>query len=321
MTIVPANEPRYLEKAPELECDVVTIDLQDSVVRIDKAKVAARAEAVAAIKKNLGKFKAREVCVRPNSPGSQWFVDDVKAVVEAGCDSIRLTHAYGVADVLFAERCIMAYANGRDVDIQIGVDMPRMVVELEQVAERATLVSGLSLSPSDLTLELGSANHGPRMSKSDNLLLYTRSKILTVARAKGWNAGDFTYLADRNNPDSLRECMLESKAWGFDGVGVGAPKHIPIANDVFGVPADELAWANDFIRKWEEQDNGPKWDRSMRFIDGKGYFAPTYEYARRLVFFKRVLDREPEASALFRQYGLGSEEYLAERRAAPIGAH
>ena len=312
MIIVPGNVTEYVEKARKLEVDVVTLDLQDSIVNIDSAKIEGRKAVVEALKQ--GGFKAREVCVRVNAPASPWFIDDLKAVVSAGAESIRLTHAHGVSDILFAERCIMAYSQGRPVDIQLGVDMPNAVVELEEIARQSTLISGLSLSPSDLTLELGSSNHGPRKSKSESGVLYTRSKILTVARAKGWNAGDFLLSADHMDPAAFREACLESRAFGFDGVAIIYPRTIEIGNDVFGVSAENLAWAQNFVDKWDAQNSGPNWHRAYRTIDGKGYFVPTYEYALRQLVLSKALAGDPECADAFRKFGMGAATHLAEKK-------
>lgn len=317
MIIVPGNVPEYLEKSRNLEVDVLTLDLQDSLVNVDEVKLEGRAMVVAALRKSgTGGFKAREVCVRVNSPSSQWFEDDIKAVVPAGAESIRLTHAYGVEDVLHAERCIKAASGGREVDIQFGLDMPQALMELEDIARQSTLISGISLSPSDFTLEMGSSNHGPRKPKNDDWLFYARSKIVTIARAKGWNAGDLSFTVDHQDTEAFRESMMESRAFGFDGTALIYPRTIPMANEVFGVSATDLDWAQNFVSKWDEQDKGPNWKRAFRMIDGKGYFAPTYEYAQRLITLDAVLRGDPQSVKAFREYGLGSAQYLSERRAA-----
>lgn len=313
MIIVPGNVQAYVDKARSFEADVVTLDLQDSIVNVDEAKLEGRRNVVAALQQ--GGFKARELCVRVNSPSSRWFVDDLRAVCGAGARSIRLTHAYGAADVIFAERLIKAFSDDREVDIQLGLDMPSAVVDLEEIARQSTLVTGLSLSPSDLTLELGSANHGPRKHNMEAPLLYTRSKILTVARARGWNAGDFAMNVDQTDAEAFRTACHASRAFGFDGMAVIYPRALGLANDVFGVDAENLAWAENFVAKWDEQDKGPDWHRAYRTIDGKGYFQPTYEYAQRQLLLHRVINGDAEATEIFSQHGLGSANYLAERTA------
>ena len=63
-----------LEKARDLPCDVVVLDLEDSVA--PEAKNAAR-DAVCAAVKTYGR---REVVVRINRAGTQWHQADLNAV-------------------------------------------------------------------------------------------------------------------------------------------------------------------------------------------------------------------------------------------------
>jgi citrate lyase subunit beta/citryl-CoA lyase len=317
MCIVPANVQEYLDKAPGLESDVVCFDVQDSITKHDGAKREGREMAVAAIKK--GGFKCREVNVRVNSPGSPWFLDDIKAFVgDAGVWSIRLTHAYGLDDVLYAEGAILAAANGRPVEITLSLDMPKALYEIEEIARRSKLITAIWLSAGDFALETGSANLGFHRTDSMDWLHYTRGRIVNVARANGWNCGDIVRAAPGGGPDALRVAMRESRMFGFDGTSVAAPRSIPIANEVYGVSAEELAWARNLVAKWEAQNDGPDWKRDFRVIDGTGVYAPTYEYAQRVIFFKDVIDGDPEKTQTFHEHGLASAAYLVERRAAPI---
>lgn len=317
MTIVPASVPEFIEKSVRLESDVVALDLQDAVVKVDSAKRKARDVAVAAILR--GGYRCREVCVRVNSPGSPWFIDDLKAVIAAGADSIRLTHAYGLADVLYAERCIMAFANGREVDIQLSLDMPSCLLELEDIARQSSLITAVWLSSGDFGLEMGSASHGPFATPSDEWLTYARSKIVSIARAKGWNAGDILRPLP-TEPDALRAALRRSRMFGFDGCAMVVPRLVSIVNEVFGVTADELAWAKDLVSQWEALAAGQEQERDFHVIDGRAVMRPGYEYALRVIHYDAVLRGDPEAVASYRKYGLATGDYLAERRAVPIVA-
>lgn len=316
MCIVPGNVPEYLDKAAALEADVVCFDVQDSIIKDDAAKIEGREMAVAAIKK--GGFKCREVNVRVNSPGSPWFLDDIKAFVgDAGVSSIRLTHAYGLDDVLYAEGAILAAAGGRPVEITLSLDMPKALFELDEIARRSKLITAIWLSAGDFALETGSANLGYHRLDNDEWLSYTRGRIVNVARAMGWNCGDIVR-APGGDAAALREAMRRSRMFGFDGTSVAAPRNIHIANEVYGVSAEELAWAENLVAKWEAQVTGPEAKRDFRVIDGQGVYAPTYEYAQRVIFYRDVINGDEAKTAAFHEHGLASTAYLVERRAAPI---
>src|SRR3546814_1845115 len=69
---LPASNPRAIEKARSLPCDVVILDLEDAVA--PEAKVAARAAAVAAAREGFG---GRELVVRVNALDTEWGADDL----------------------------------------------------------------------------------------------------------------------------------------------------------------------------------------------------------------------------------------------------
>ena len=73
---LPASNARAIEKARGLPCDMVILDLEDSVK--PDAKDAARAAAVSALAD--GGFGDRTVAIRLNGPDSVWHADDVAAV-------------------------------------------------------------------------------------------------------------------------------------------------------------------------------------------------------------------------------------------------
>ncbi|MDO8280929.1 MAG: aldolase/citrate lyase family protein [Burkholderiaceae bacterium] len=311
MVIVPGNVPEFLDKSRRIEADVLIFDLQDAIGKSDRAKREARDLTVAAIRQ--GGYKARELCVRVNSPGSIWIMDDIKAIVDAGADSIMLSHAYGVDDVLFTEGCLFAADPGREVEIIIEVDTPGVLAELDAIAASSRVVTALAVGSYDFSLELGAQVFGPDGVKSEVWLNYCRGKVVNTARWKGWNAGDFVS-ANPKDEAATRAGMRASRGLGFDGATIIFPRVVPAANEVYGVSATELAWAERLVKSWRASDDGPDWDKGARVVDGEMTFAPVYEYACRVIFHAAVIAGEPEAVARFRKSGLASADYLIEKK-------
>jgi citrate lyase subunit beta/citryl-CoA lyase len=312
MIIIPGNVPEYLDKCRRLEADVLIIDIQDAIAKVDAAKLQAREMVVNAIK--AGGFRAREICVRVNSPGSPWFIEDIKAVVEAGVDSIMLSHAYSASDVALAEGCLHSFASRRKVEILIEVDTPGIMADLDIIARTSTAVTGLSVAAYDFALELGARLFGPDGTTSENWLTYCRARVLAVARWKEWNAGDLVNLSAPGADASSVQAMRESRGMGFDGVTLLFPRLIPVANEAFGVPAEELSWAQTLVDEWNKLDGGPEWNKGARTINGQLIYSPTYEYARRVLKHHAVISGDAEAADHFRKFGLASDEYLVEKR-------
>ena len=312
MIIIPGNVPEYLEKCRRLEADALIIDIQDAVAKVDAAKLQARQMVVSTIK--AGGFRAGEICVRVNSPGSPWFVEDIKAVVQAGADSIMLSHAYSASDVTLAEGCLHSFAPERKVEILIEVDTPGIMADLDIVARTSAAVTGLSVAAYDFALELGARLFGPDATASENWITYCRARVLAVARWKEWNAGDWVGLSAAKM-DASAQAMRVSRGMGFDGVTLIFPRLIPVANEAFGVSAEELSWAQTLVDEWNKLDGGPEWNKGARTIDGQLIYSPTYEYACRVLKHHAVISGDAGAMERFRKFGLASDEYLVEKRA------
>jgi citrate lyase subunit beta/citryl-CoA lyase len=246
--LVPAGQPRYVEKARNIETDIVTLDLQDGVPDTDSAKREARERAAAVIKE--GGFKCREITVRVNDVGTRWILEDIEAVVPAGADSISLAHTESVRDIIFAEGLIHTFAEGRDVDVMLQVESPRTMWELQDVARLSTNISAISLGPSDFGLAMGSRwfTHGQRPPGQFD---YTRQTMLHAARAMGWNCSTAAGGRGPEDFERARAELIMGRDHGFDGAATSFPGMIPLINEVFGASESDLAWAEEIIEAFE----------------------------------------------------------------------
>src|SRR6202167_5672734 len=82
---MPGSNARALEKARELPADGLILDLEDAVA--PDAKASARDNVVKALKTGFGN---REVMVRINGLDTQWWVEDLNAVIAAKPDAVLL---------------------------------------------------------------------------------------------------------------------------------------------------------------------------------------------------------------------------------------
>src|ERR1700761_9631035 len=92
---LPGSNARAIEKARTLPCDVVILDLEDSVA--PDAKGAARALACEAVK--LGGFGPRELVVRANGLDTPWGAEDLAAIAEAAPDAALVPKISTPADL------------------------------------------------------------------------------------------------------------------------------------------------------------------------------------------------------------------------------
>lgn len=288
--MVPANVRKFVEKAREIDADIIQFCIEDAIPNTHAAKEGARADAVRAIRE--GGFRARELCARVNDIGTPWFLDDVRAVIDAGVDCIKLDHVRGLADVLFAEGYISELTGGRGLDIILGLDVPSAVLELEQIAARSRFISAIAVDPGDYALMMGISLSGPWLTSPPPGVLSRdvavdplRQRVLLVARAHGWNAMDAPPSGDPRDLDAMAEAMRRSKSLGFDGCQLAYPGHVPVANAVFSPSEEESLLAERIIAAFEGIDP----DRSVAIVDGRGVQPPVYQYHRRIRAFAEAL--------------------------------
>src|SRR5258708_14426327 len=81
---MPGSNARAIEKARSLPADAIILDLEDSVA--PQSKEAARLQVADAVK--AGGFGPREVGVRINGLGTQWWLDDLNTIAHAKPDAI-----------------------------------------------------------------------------------------------------------------------------------------------------------------------------------------------------------------------------------------
>jgi citrate lyase subunit beta / citryl-CoA lyase len=276
--LVPANVDRMVAKARDLAADVVMLDLEDAVPATDADKDKARATMSAALA--AGGFRAREVAVRINGPRAKWFEADVAATSAAGVTTISLPHTYGAEDVARAEAALAVASPENPPEILLAVETPATLLELTEIARHARHVTALYVAPIDFTLAIGSTAllFGDGAMADSGQLTWLRHQLLTVARARGWNAVDAPIVADPRDAEAVRQAMAASRAAGFDGASALHPDHVAIANEVFAPSPQELAWAADTIARFETLRDGRNADTS----GGKLVMVQHYEFAQSL---------------------------------------
>ena len=233
---VPASNPRALEKAGELPCDGVILDLEDSVA--PEAKAEARDAAVAAVRAGFG---GREVVVRCNGLNTSWGAADFEAVAKAGPDAVLAPKVSSAAQVrAYDMRLSGAPERTR---LWIIVETARAVADLDEIAQAAasTRLEAMVLGPNDLSLELRL-----RPAQARAALRPVLSRVIVAARAHGLAALGGVYNAFDDEAGLEAEC-LEEAGFGFDGKTLIHPRQIDIANRAFSPSAEEIAWAEAVV--------------------------------------------------------------------------
>lgn len=250
---MPGSNVRAHEKARTLPADAVVLDLEDSIA--PDQKDSARAQAVASIK--AGGFGRREVLLRTNGMSTPWFEADLAAAVAAAPAGILVPKIDKPDDLRqLGERLDALGAPGHMVT-WIMMETPLAVLNAAAIAETskrypACRLACLVLGTNDIQKETRALDHPDRLP-----LLYALQVSVTAARAYGLDILDGVYNNFRDLEGFRREC-LQGRMLGMTGKTAIHPSQLDIANEVYGPPAEEVAWARRVIAAFETPENKGK---------------------------------------------------------------
>ncbi len=233
---LPASNPRAVEKARTLPCDVVVLDLEDAVGPDDKA--AARDAAVAALRQ--GGFQAREAGVRINGLDTDWGDADLTALRNA-------SPAFIVAPkVSTADQAAAVTARLPDgAALWAMIETPRALFHLDAIAATPGL-GALMLGVNDLAamLRCGAAPDREPLKTAMSL-------TVAAARAHGLSPIDGVFNALDDDAGFEAECR-QGRLYGFDGKSLIHPRQVAPANAAFAPSADDIAWAEAVVAAFDD---------------------------------------------------------------------
>ncbi len=232
---IPASKERALEKARDLPCDAIIFDLEDAVA--PDAKVAARDALVAALK--AGGFGRRARIVRINALTTEWGLEDVRALKDAGADAILLPKVNTRSDI-----DNLADLLPDAMPIWVMMETPVSVFNARDIAAHGR-VTGLVTGTNDLLKDLGSRARTDRLP-----LMMALQTIVMAARAARVVAIDGVYNRFKDNEGLAAECE-QGRDLGFDGKTLIHPAQIDVANRAFAPASAEIDLARRQIAAHE----------------------------------------------------------------------
>jgi citrate lyase subunit beta/citryl-CoA lyase len=271
---VPANVPKYVDKAHTRGADAILLDLEDSVPPAEKEAARNMVQASAQKVRRGG----ADVVVRINRPLSQ-CVRDIEASVSRHVDAIAVTKADGpshlrLLDELVSELEIKAALPLGHTKFFVMIETPDAFEQMTEIARASTRVVALNIGGEDFALNGG-------FEPSDETLLMPKQRMILAARAAGvMPIGYLSSVADFSDWDRFRAMVRRSRKFGFDGASCIHPGQVAIVNEEYGASAADLAYAQRVVSEGAEaQAQG----RASFQIDGKMIDIPVIERARRLI--------------------------------------
>ena len=237
----PGDSERKAAKAIASAADCVILDLEDSVAA--PAKDAARAMTVGIVRANPG----RDLIVRVNPRGTQWYLADLAAIVPTAPGALMLPKCTGPRDLVALDHHLEALETAAGLPIGgiqvvcLPTETAASVFNLGRYAGAPRLLA-MCFGAEDISADLGVSPRKPDGSYPD-AIAWTRGATLAAAGAAGVLALDTPFPDPRDPAGLLRETMA-AVADGFAGKLLIHPDQIDPVNTAFIPDAARIAWAN-----------------------------------------------------------------------------
>jgi len=275
MLYVPGNSAGMVKDAHIYGSDSVMFDLEDSVSINEKDS--ARFLVFKALR--MLDYEGKEIVVRINSIESGFGIEDIKAMVKAKPNVIRLPKTEKAEDVLEVERLIEkgekaeGYSPGT-IKLMAAIESPLGVLNALSIATSSKRLIGIALGAEDYVTAL-------KTSRSDDgiELIFARSQIVNAARAAGIYALDTVY-SDLSNEDGFIKEIELIKKLGFDGKSIINPKQIGPVHQIFTPTEKEIIFARKVIEGIKEAEKNRS---GVIAVEGKMVDRPIIDRAERIL--------------------------------------
>jgi citrate lyase subunit beta / citryl-CoA lyase len=283
---MPGSNARAIEKARTLPADAVILDLEDSVA--PDAKAAARKQVTEAV--TAGGFGMREVVVRINGLETEWWLDDLKALVPALPAAVLLPKVASPDQLEdLAERLVDLGADQK-IRVWAMMETPLAVLNVHEIAlatrDSETRLAAFVMGTNDIAKETRA-----RLTPGRAPMLPYLMTCIAAARAYGIDILDGVYNDLANAEGFARECG-EARDMGFDGKTLIHPNQIGPCNAAFSPSADEVAQAKKIIAAFDLPENKGK---GVVALDGRMVERLHADMARRTVAIAQAIEERAAA--------------------------
>jgi citrate lyase subunit beta-like protein len=272
---MPGDDRRKIEKATTLGVDCICMDLEDGTALNKKAE--ARGVIAQALRElDFGKS---ERCIRINSVGSGFEIDDLAAALATGPDTIVLPKVESADQVKWISGKIESYelSNGLPVGgirLLVGLETAKGVLNLKKIARAEARLEALIFGGEDFAASIGATR-----SLAATELLYARQAVVTTCAAYEIQAIDIVYI-DFRDTEGLRREAQQGADWGFVGKQIIHPNQVGPVQEAF-TPADEaIVHARRVVEMFEASQ---KEGKGAYALDGKMIDMPLVKAAQNVL--------------------------------------
>ncbi|MDK2562041.1 aldolase/citrate lyase family protein [Romboutsia sedimentorum] len=280
MLFVPGNNPGIIRDVHIYKPDSVMFDLEDAIAITEKDSARFL---VHNMLKNLGDYYKElgiETVVRINGLATEFWKDDIKAVVTGGVEVVRIPMTESVEDVMAVDAEIEKVEREANMEvgstkIMVAVETALGVMNSFAIAKSPTKrLIGMALSGEDFVTSMKTT----RTPEGDELYV-ARGMIAMAGRACGLEVLDTVYADVNNDEGFLKEANL-IKRMGFGGKSLIHPRQVELIHDVYTPTEVEISKARKIVDATEE---ALKQNLGVFTVDGKMVDKPIIERAQRVL--------------------------------------
>jgi citrate lyase subunit beta / citryl-CoA lyase len=249
---VPGNREDRMQKAPRFGADALILDLEDAVALPDKAKARPIVRKMVEELGNAG----QTILVRVNDFETELTWADLDAVVCSQLYAVMLPKVTGPEDVKRADTIIEFLERKHGIERGTVLIYPvletaqgmRQAYEVAIASPRVVHLGGLTGKDGDIARAIGF-----QWTPEGHEAFFYIAKVLLDARSanipypmggRGW--------WDIQDLDGLREEAVRTRNFGYSGMLLIHPSHVPIVNEVFTPTADQIKHWRELIAAVEQ---------------------------------------------------------------------
>lgn len=273
LLFMPGNNPAMLQNSDVFDADAVIYDLEDAVSITEKDAARNLVSAFLLARKDAFPM---EIVIRINGLDTDFYLDDLKAVVTDKIDTIMLPKA-SVKYLKELDEILSKIEKEKNLTKKIGIipiiELASSVLEIEEIVKMPR-VNGVLLGAEDLTSDLEVS----RTKKGDEIL-YPRSKLAVACAAYKIDSID-TPFTDVNDEEGLEADCRFVMGIGFTSKSAIHPNQVGTINSIFVPTMDKIKWA---LRVEEANKQALEKGLGVFSLDGKMVDKPVIDRAKKIL--------------------------------------
>ena len=281
LLFIPGNQPKMLNKAPNVFPDAFIPDLEDSVAWDHKDD----ARNIVHNHLNMLSQTSKLLIPRVNALETGILKEDLQAVINQNVFAIAIGKIYSSKDVQEISNLISKVEKEQkikegSIKLILWMETAQAIINAYEILTSNQRIVGSAFGAEDFTNDMGI-----HRTENENEIFFARNQLSVASKAANVIALDTPFFAFKD-PDALKENSLFAKSIGFKGKFAIHPDQIDIINDCFSPSIQEIDHAKKVIETFEE---AKKQGRGSTSLDGLVIDVPVVKRAKSLLHISKEM--------------------------------